>query len=149
MIYLIDTNILLRFVDHTDLHYRIARDAVSQLRTNGHQLQATSQNFTEFWRVSTRPTNKNGFGRTPSQADTLLRYVESLFPLLPDSPDIYPEWRQLVVKHNVSGIQVHDARLVASMISHSVTHILTFNTKDFTRYAAEGIVAIDPTPKMG
>ena len=30
------------------------------------------------------------------------------------------------------------------MIAHSVTHILTFNTADFTRFVPEGIVAIDP-----
>jgi hypothetical protein len=30
------------------------------------------------------------------------------------------------------------------MMTHGVTHILTFNTADFTRYATEGIVAVDP-----
>jgi hypothetical protein len=46
---------------------------------------------------------------------------------------------------SVSGVQVHDARLVAAMKLNSVTHILTFNATDFTRYATEGIVAVDPT----
>ena len=48
------------------------------------------------------------------------------------------------MKYRVSGVQVHDARLVAAMIVHDVTHILTFNTQDFTRYAPDGIIAIDP-----
>jgi hypothetical protein len=30
------------------------------------------------------------------------------------------------------------------MKANGVTHILTFNTTDFTRYAVEGIVAVDP-----
>ena len=51
----------------------------------------------------------------------------------------------LVVTYDVSGVQVHDARLVALMIVHGVTHVLTFNTRDFARYAGEGIVAVDPT----
>ena len=46
--------------------------------------------------------------------------------------------------YDVSGVQVHDARLVASMIAHNVAHILTFNVTDFTRYDSEGIVAVDP-----
>ena len=46
--------------------------------------------------------------------------------------------------YGVSGVQVHDARLVATMIVHGVTHILTFNTSDFVRYAPQGIVAVDP-----
>ena len=67
-----------------------------------------------------------------------------LFPLLPDLPTLYAEWRRLVVTYGVSGVQVHDARLVAAILSHGATHILTFNTADFARYAPEGIVAVDP-----
>ena len=99
--------------------------------------------FAEFWNVSTRPADRNGFGQTPLETDDILRRVERFFPLLPDSPEVYPKWRQLVV-HEVSGVKVHDARLVAAMISYEVTHILTFNTADFTRYTSEGIVAVDP-----
>ena len=53
------------------------------------------------------------------------------------SPAIYAEWRQLIVAFGVSGAKVHDARLVATMRVHAVTHILTLNTADFTRYALE------------
>jgi hypothetical protein len=35
---------------------------------------------------------------------------------------------------------VHDARLVAVMRVHSLTHILTFNTTDFIRYPAITVV---------
>ncbi len=144
MIYLTDTNVLLRVVHPTNPSYQMVQAAVDQLKANGHQLHATSQNFAEFWRVSTRPPDKNGFGFTPSYTDVLLSHVEQLFPLLPDSPDVYLEWRRLVVDYSVSGVQVHDARLIATMIFHGVTHILTFNTQDFTRYTPEGIIAIDP-----
>ena len=47
---------------------------------------------------------------------------------------VYDEWRRLVVAHSVSGIQVHDARLVAAMRVHRIKHILTLNTQDFGRY---------------
>lgn len=40
----------------------------------------------------------------------------------PDTPQVYLEWRQLVVKHAVSGVQVHDARLVAGMKAHGITN---------------------------
>ncbi len=144
MIYLIDTNVLLRFSDRTDPRYPIVRDAVRKLVADGHGLRATAQNFTEFWNAATRPAERNGFGMTPEKTDGLLRIVEKVFSLLPDSPAIYPEWRRLVVTFKVSGVQVHDARLVAAMNHHKVKNILTFNTSDFTRYASEGIVSIDP-----
>ena len=49
---------------------------------------------------------------------------------------------QLVVAHHVMGIQVHDARLVALMKVHGITHVLTLNPIDFARYAE--ITAITP-----
>jgi predicted nucleic acid-binding protein len=64
--------------------------------------------------------------------------------VLADAPSIYPEWKRLVLAFGVSGVQVHDARLVAAMKVNGITHILTFNTGDFVRYSPEGIVAVDP-----
>jgi predicted nucleic acid-binding protein len=48
----------------------------------------------------------------------------------------------LVSKHEVKGKEVHDARIVAAMLAHRVTHLLTFNTADFKRYTE--IAAINP-----
>jgi predicted nucleic acid-binding protein len=144
VVYLVDTNVLLRFADRTHALHPVTRSAVRQLRHDGHRLQVTAQNCVEFWNVATRPTTRNGFGLTTFDTGHLLRLIERLFPLLPDTPAFYPEWRRLVVAFNVAGVQVHDARLVAAMHVHAVTHILTFNAADFTRYATAGIVAVDP-----
>lgn len=144
MIYLIDTNILLRFADRTHPLHPMVRTAVDKLHGNGHQLQVSSQNCIEFWNVATRPVTKNGFGLSPTNADQLLSLVEQFFPLLLDNPRTYSIWRQLILDFNVSGVQVHDARLIATMKLNSLTHILTFNTIDFTRYLTTGIIAIDP-----
>lgn len=144
MIYLIDTNVLLRVLHSTNPSSPLAETVVRELLSNGHELHATTQNFIEFWNVSTRPINKNGMGLSPANAIGPLRKAERLFPLLPDLPAVYAEWRELVVNYGVSGVQVHDARLVATMLVHGVTHILTFNTSDFARYNSRGIVAVDP-----
>jgi predicted nucleic acid-binding protein len=72
-----------------------------------------------------------------------LRLIERIFPLFPDDARVHHEWRQLVLSFGVSGVQVHDARIVAAMLVHQVTHILTFNTSDFVRYSSIGIVAVD------
>ena len=144
MIYLVDTNILLGFSYPADPRYQIVQPITRGLLAGGDQLMTTSQNIAEFWNVSTRPTDRNGFGQKPIETVPLLQELELLFPLLPDSSDVYPIWRRLVVQYGVSGKEVHDARLVAAMIAHNVNNILTFNTADFTRYAAEGITAVNP-----
>jgi predicted nucleic acid-binding protein len=38
------------------------------------------------------------------------------------------------VTHEASGKASHDARLVAAMKVHGITHVLTFNVDDFKRY---------------
>ena len=144
MLYLVDTNILLRYVGRAHVMRPAAHAAVRKVRRGGHTLRASPQNFVEFWSVATRPVLRNGLGLTLAQADRRLRLVERVFPRLEDSPKVYPEWRRLVVSYGVSGVKVYDARLVAFMRVNQITHILTFNTSDFTRYAPEGVVAIDP-----
>jgi hypothetical protein len=72
-----------------------------------------------------------------------VRVIEAGMVLLPDSEAVYREWRRIVVQHAVSGVQVHDARLVAAMRVHGVKHLLTLNVGDFGRY--KGIVILDPS----
>src|SRR5690242_4257668 len=139
--YLIDTNVLLRGVDPYDALHPVVRRAILALRAQGHDLRIASQNAVEFWNVVTRPVSRNGFGLLVTDADRLLRLVERFFAVLPDLPSVYSIWRQIVVSFSVAGVQVHDARLVAVMQVHAVTHILTFNTRDFSRYAPVGIVS--------
>ena len=144
MDYLVDTNVLVRFAPRRDPLRAVVRAAIRELRARGHSLRAAPQNFVEFWNVTTRPVSRNGFGFSPAAADRRLHRMEQLFPILPAAPAVYPEWRRLVVVYGVSGVQVHDAHLVAAMRVHGVRHILTFNTADFARYAPEGVVAVDP-----
>ena len=59
--------------------------------------------------------------------------IEAFLTFLPDTPSVYAEWKRIVVEHSVSGVKVHDARLVAIMKTHGVRRLLTFDTKDFNR----------------
>ena len=117
--------------------------SVSTLAARGDELRVVAQNLIEFWAVATRPIIDNGFGLTVIQAEQELTRLKTLFPILPDTADVFPEWEQLVVKHQVRGKQAHDARLVAAMKVHKLTHLLTFNTDDFKRY--DGITVVDPS----
>jgi predicted nucleic acid-binding protein len=40
----------------------------------------------------------------------------------------------LVSERQVKGAQVHDARLVATMLAYGITYLLTLNEVDFRRY---------------
>lgn len=83
---------------------------------------------------------RNGLGHTVTEASTEVNRLKELFPLLLDLPAIYEEWERLVIAHAVMGVNVHDARLVAAMLVHGLTHILTFNTADFRRFSQITVV---------
>jgi hypothetical protein len=40
----------------------------------------------------------------------------------------------------VKGKQVYDARIVAALLRHHISHLLTFNASDFRRYSEMNIV---------
>ena len=114
MKYLTDTNILLRLVDSKSLHHAEAKNVVEKLLKQGDALYITLQNISEFWNVCTRPLDKNGLGFSITETETELIKIEQVFDLLPDTLDVYNNWRELVVNHSVQGVQVHDAKIVAA-----------------------------------
>jgi predicted nucleic acid-binding protein len=143
MAYLFDTNIFLRMVNKADPAHPLAVEALRALRRRREMLCLTPQVLAEFCSVCTRPPSaRGGFGLSPAAAERRARVIERYVRLLPDSAATYHEWRQLLRRHTVSGVQVHDARLIASMRVHGIIHLLTFNAADFTRYP--DITIVDP-----
>ena len=67
--YLVDSNILLRWVkpDHSD--YPIIVSAIDSILQSGGVLCYTSQNLGEFWNTCTRPPDRNGYGLSPQETD--------------------------------------------------------------------------------
>ena len=141
--YLVDTNILLRSCQPDHPMYSTASSSVETLLERGESLYITPQNIIEFWNVATRPIDKNGLGMTPVKANVEITQFETLLPIKLDVPHIYQQWRALVVKYNVRGVNVHDARLASAAIVHGLSHILTFNVRDFRRYAELTVVHPD------
>lgn len=146
MPHLIDTNVLVRLANSADAQHAAASRAVLELHRRGEILHLTSQVLIEFRGVATRPPAVNGLGLSIADAEYLAAGFESRFPLLAETPDIYPAWKTIVAAVAVAGKQVHDARIVAVCRVHGVTHLLTFNTAHFVRFAAlgPGLTLVDP-----
>lgn len=142
MSFAVDTNVLLRSIDDGHVAQPIVQNGLFALRDRGEILSIFPQNLVEFWAVATRPMANNGLGWTVNRAQQELQDLKNLFALLSDTDAILSEWERLVVFHRVIGKQAHDARLVAAMLVHGVTHLLTFNDRDFKRY--NEITVVDP-----
>ena len=143
MSYLLDTNILLRLIIPEHPLNELIVGVTDQLKANNQKLFISPQNLIELWNVATRPQQKNGLGLSPARTKQEIAMLKTLFKLLPDKPEVYSEWERLVNIYQVKGVNVHDTRLVAFMLVHNLSHILTFNIKDFQRFNSE-IVVVHP-----
>ena len=140
--YLADTNLLLRLADPASPQHPIAADALARLLRQGDEVYLTPQNFIEFWAVATRPVEANGFGWSSERTTKEVTELQARFPLLPDSPEIFTCWLELVKRLPIRGKRVHDARLVAVLQAHAAEHLITFNTSDFNVF--ESLSLVDP-----
>ncbi|MBD2143866.1 type II toxin-antitoxin system VapC family toxin [Sphaerospermopsis sp. FACHB-1194] len=129
--YIIDTNVVMRFCNPSDVQHHLATDAISRLLTQGDKCFLTAQILVEFWAVATRPVEVNGLGWSVETTRKTIDQVLRRFPLLKESEDIFPNWLNLVTTNKVMGKRTHDVRIVAVMLAYQVTHILTFNPSDF------------------
>jgi predicted nucleic acid-binding protein len=132
--YLIDTNILLRLTRPQDSQHQLVKSALTARDQEGQEFYVSIQNMAEYWNVSTRPIERNGYGLPNAGIIEGVEEIERTMVLLPETIQVYPIWRQLVITHAVRGVQVHDARLVAIMLAYGLTRILTLNTGDFERF---------------
>ena len=139
---LIDTNVLLRSVSPGHPLRPVARRAFEVLDAAGHTLVLVPQVLYEFWTVGTRSTAANGLGLPAEVVRGYVDHFRDLFQLRRDERAIFEGWLDLVTEHGVTGVNAYDVRLVAAMHRHGVTHLLTFNAKDFRRF--DGVTVTEP-----
>ena len=126
---------------HTLLHAG-AVHALEVLMKREEALVIALQNVAEFWNAATRPVVHNGLGFTIEEAQEELTRLEGFFRILTEDAASYAAWKTLLIANRVSGVLVHDARLVAVMKTYGIAQIVTFNVTDFARFSE--IEAVHP-----
>lgn len=138
--YLLDTNVVMRFCNPCDVQHQLATDAISRLLIQSDECLLVTQVIIEFWVVATRPNQVNGLGWTVEQTRSTIDQLLDRFPLLQESPQIFPNWLNLVTTNRVMGKRTHDARIIAAMLANGITHFLTFNPSDFAGISSITII---------
>lgn len=136
--YLFDTNIFLRLAEKNSPERPIILNAIRKIRANNKTICYTPQILAEFWNVCTRPVSaRGGFGLSIEQTERKANLIQKYFEILPDTFQTFTEWRKIVSDYKVSGVQVHDAKLVASVNIHKVEYLVTLNEKDLKRFSVK------------
>ena len=142
MDYLCDTNLMWRCFSDQSPDHRAIKYKIDTPLNAGNDICITPQNLIEYHGVATRSVEANGLGMNVFEADRKAIQMKEHFSLPADTADIYVHWHKLILEYNVQSRQVHDARLVAVMLTYGITHILTRNAADFRRYQEITVVEI-------
>lgn len=132
---LCDTNILLRAVSSDSPHHTLAIRSLVKLKTSGKIPVIVPQCIYEFYVVATKKVADNGLGLNPGEALQTIEGFLAIIPLLRDERLVFAKWMDLMHSTGVKGKGAHDGRIVAAMRRHNVKSIVTFNDRDFRRYA--------------
>lgn len=129
----IDTNVLVnsRILEAAD--HPVARARLKRVLQDPEPLRISRQVMREYLSVVTRPQT----WPTPVPRLDALDDVEWLgrdFEVLEDGPAVTETLIALCREVPVRGRQIHDANIVATMLTHGERRLMTFNSSDFRRY---------------
>lgn len=129
----LDTNILVYASQKQSPYHLRAVTWLQQARRDSLELWISRQMLREYLSAITRPQPDQA-SLPVAQAVADVESFERDFNVAEDGPEVFNQLLGLVARFPTGGKQVHDANLVATMIVHGITRLLTFNTGDFRRF---------------
>jgi len=130
----VDTNVLVQSTATNAPFHAAARAALVRLRAGG-PVAISRQILREYLAVVTRPQSWSralSLAEATADTDTFIRR----FAVLEDGQAVWDELMGLARSFSFGGKQVHDANIVATMLAHGETRLLTFNAADFRRFGS-------------
>jgi predicted nucleic acid-binding protein len=132
----IDTNVLV-YADqpHAALH-TIARDALIAFEAAGDEQWISLQVIREYPSVVTRanPSAPERLPLPPQIAAVAVARFLDIFRIAPDGLNVATRLLELIADHSVAGRRVHDVNIVATMLTHDITRLVTFNPRDIRAF---------------
>ena len=129
----IDTNALIYMQVPETPNHRTARSRIEIARDNNEPLRISRQIVREYLAAVTRPQS----WRDPITREQALLDAENFlqtFEILEDGPQVTDTLIQLCRETPIGGRQIHDANIVATMLAHGESQLLTYNSADFQRF---------------
>jgi predicted nucleic acid-binding protein len=134
----LDTNVLLAATDAGRRAHDFAVSVFTDFPGDGIHLAISGQVIREYLVVATRPVKLNGLGLSPGDALENVAEFRSRTIFLEENREVCEQLVELISSVGAHGKRIHDINIAATMLSHGVEHLVTFNPGDFS-----GIDAID------
>ena len=129
----IDTNVLVKSRIPGAPDHNAARASLERAFRDPEPLRISRQVIREYLAVVTRPQTWTVAITREDALDDVSRLIGS-FEILEDGPLVTESLVGLCRDIPAGGRQIHDANIVATMLAHGESRLLTFNVSDFRRY---------------
>jgi len=129
---LLDANILVYAMDVGAPQHTASQRLLESAGNPATVLYLTSQVLCEFYSIVTNP-RRIAAPYSPAEALQAISAVLALpgMRLLRTPPNAVATWMALLQRHPVTGRNVFDLQLVATMQGNGIQRIYTYNTRDF------------------
>jgi len=131
----IDTNVLVYANILAYPLHQVAAEQIQSLIDSGSELWLSRQVLREFIAAVTRPQT---YGN-PQPIEVVVERVRAFqaqFQVAEDNPQVTTQLLNLLQQFPTAGRQVHDANIVATMLTVGIDRLLTHNVGDFARFSA-------------
>jgi len=131
---LLDTNVLLAATDTGRPAHDRALATLNEWPAEGIALYTSGQILREYLVVATRPVADSGLGMSRPDGLRNVRSLRERLAFLDETAKVSDRLLALLDDVECSGKQVHDANVVATMLTHGIAGVVTFNADDFARF---------------
>ena len=127
---IVDANVLVYAMDADAPQHAASRALLDAARESSTTLYATSQILCEFYSIVTN-ARRVPKPRTPDDAIRAIAGLLVFLHVLPIPARSVEGWMDLLHRHPVTGGDIFDLQIVATMQANGIQRIYTFNTGDF------------------
>jgi predicted nucleic acid-binding protein len=137
---IVDANILVYAMAADALQYAASRALLDAARDDpGTTLYVTSQILCEFYSVVTNPRRVTQ-ARSSADALNAISSFLTFLRVLPIPARAVEGWIDLLRRRPVTGADVFDLQLAATMLANDVSRIYTFNGADFGAFPELAVI---------
>jgi predicted nucleic acid-binding protein len=136
---IIDANVLVYAMDSDARQYAASRALLEAARDPATTLYVTSQVLCEFYSIVTNP-RRVPKPRSPAEALQTISGLLAFLHVLPIPARAVEGWMDLLRRRPVTGANVFDLQIVATMLANDVQRIYTFNAADFEVFPELAVV---------
>jgi predicted nucleic acid-binding protein len=131
---IVDTNVLVYAFDADAQQHLASRSLPGAARNGATKLYVTTQILCEFYSIV---TNSRRVAKPRSAADTVtaIEGILSFVHVLPTPAHTVQTWLDPIRRRSVTGAEVFDLQLAATMLANGVHRIYTCNATDFETFS--------------